>query len=28
VLKKGHVAFSGTPADAIRIGAVEEAYHL
>ncbi len=28
VLKKGHVAFSGTPAAAIRIGAVEEAYHL
>ncbi|HVE24294.1 MAG TPA: ABC transporter ATP-binding protein [Sporichthya sp.] len=28
VLKKGHVAFSGTPEAALRIGAVEEAYHL
>jgi branched-chain amino acid transport system ATP-binding protein len=28
VLKKGHVAFSGTPDAALRIGAVEEAYHL
>ncbi len=28
VLKKGHVAFSGTPEAAQRIGAVEEAYHL
>jgi branched-chain amino acid transport system ATP-binding protein len=28
VLKKGHVAFSGTPETAERIGAVEEAYHL
>jgi branched-chain amino acid transport system ATP-binding protein len=26
VLKKGHVAFSGTPAAAVRVGAVEEAY--
>jgi branched-chain amino acid transport system ATP-binding protein len=26
VLKKGRVAFSGTPVDAHRLGAVEEAY--
>jgi branched-chain amino acid transport system ATP-binding protein len=26
VLKKGRVAFSGTPSAAVRVGAVEEAY--